>query len=163
MPNLSTVTTDDEFRKMLSYISDRDRRLAIERELNSYIIESFKRLEELILTYITTTNDIHEFVDLVGKDFRRVRHLLHKTDVQCNEIAQQFRWMLKFIHNNIVQSKGIKMSLVNNYENRLTDLKLQLVQWKHKIHARNKKSSILVRKIQTLINALLEVLTSNRK
>lgn len=160
---MNKAKTDDEFRKMLSYISDRDRRLTVERDLNTYIVESFKRLEELILTYIKTTNEIHEFVDLVGKDFRRIRHLLHKTDVQCNEIAQQFRWMLKFIHNNIVQGKGIKMSLLNNYENRLLDLKQCLIQWKHKIHSKNRKSANLVRKIRTLINALLKVLILNRK
>lgn len=163
MSNLNKAKSDEEFRKMLSYISDRNRLRNVERELNSFIVESFKRLEELILTYITTTNEIHEFVELVGKDFRRVRHLIHKTDVQCNEIAQQFRWMLKFIHTKLVGGKGVKMSLLNNYENRLLDFKLSLILWKHKIHAKNKKSLNLLRKIQSFINALLEVLILNRK
>lgn len=155
--------SDDEFRRMLSDISDRDRLRNVERDLNSFIVESFKRLEELILTYITTTNEIHEFVELVGKDFRRIRDLLRKTDVQCHEIAQQFRWMLKFIHTKIVQGKGIKMGLVNNYENRLLDLKLALILWKNKIHSKNRKSAILVRKIHLCINSLLDVMILNRK
>lgn len=158
MSNLNSAKTDEEFRRMLSYISDRDRLENVERELNAFIVESFKRLEELILTYITTTNEIHEFVELVGKDFRRLRHLLHKTDVQCNEITQQFRWMLKFIHTKLIQSKGIKVSLINNYENRLLDLKQSLIHSKNKIHSKNRKSTNLVRKIQTLINVLLDIL-----
>lgn len=163
MSNLNKAKSDDEFRKILSYISDRDRLANVERELNAFIIESFKRLEELILTYINTTNEIHEFVELVGKDFRRLRHLLHKTDVQCNEITQQFRWMLKFIHTKLVQGKCIKVSLMNNYENRLMDLKHSLIHWKNKIHSKNKKSTNLVRKLQTFINILLDILILNRK
>lgn len=163
MSNLYKAKSDDEFRKMLSYISDRDRLANIERELNSFIVESFKRLEELILTYITTTNEIHEFVELVGKDFRRIRHLLHKTDVQCNEITQQFRWMLKFIHTKLIQGKGIKVSLINNYENRLLDFKQSLIHWKNKIHSKNRKSSNLVRKVQSFINILIDILILNRK
>lgn len=163
MSNLNKAKSDDEFRKMLSYISDRDRLANVERQLNSFIVESFKRLEELILTYITTTNEIHEFVELVGKDFRRIRHLLHKTDVQCNEITQQFRWMLKFIHTKLIQGKGIKVSLINNYENRLQDLKQSLIHWKIKIHAKNRKSANLVRKIQSFINILIDILILNRK
>lgn len=163
MSNLNKAKSDDEFRKMLSYISDRDRLANVERQLNSFIVESFKRLEELILTYITTTNEIHEFVELVGKDFRRIRHLLHKTDIQCNEITQQFRWMLKFIHTKLIQGKGVKVSLINNYENRLQDLKQSLIHWKNKIHSKNRKSANLVRKIQSFINILIDILILNRK
>lgn len=148
---------------MLSYISDRDRLQNVERELNAFIIESFKRLEELVLTYITTTNEIHEFVELVGKDFRRIRHLLHKTDIQCTEITRQFRWMLKFIHTKLLQGKGIKVSLINSYEDRLFDLKQLMIHWKNKIHSKNRKSTNLVRKIQCFINSLLDVLILSRK
>lgn len=163
MTNLNKAKSDDEFRKILRYISDRDRLQNVERELNTFIVESFKRLEELILTYITTTNEIHEFVELVGKDFRRIRHLLHKTDVQCNEISGQFRWMLKFIHTKLMQGKGTKVSLIVTYENRLLDLKQSLIHWKNKIHTKNRKSTNLVRRIQSFINMLLDVLILNRK
>lgn len=155
MSNLNKAKSDDEFRKMLNYISDRDRLANFERELNAFIVESFKLLEVLILTYIKTTNEIHEFVEVVGKDFLRVRHLLHKTDVQKHEITQQFRWMLKFIHSKMIDGKGIKVSLINNYENRLLDLKQSLIHWKNKIHSKNRKSANLVRKIQSFVNILI--------
>lgn len=58
MSNLNSAKSDEEFRKMLSYISDRDRLETVERDLNNFVIESFKRLEELILTYIYTTNEV---------------------------------------------------------------------------------------------------------
>lgn len=163
MSNLNKAKSDDEFRKMLSYISDRDRLQNGEREFNAFIVESFRRLEELIQSYITTTNEIHEFVELVGKDFRRVRHLLHKTHLQCSEIHTQFRWMLKFIHTKLLQGKGIKVYLINNYENHLLDLKQSLSHWKNKIHSKNRKSANLVRKMQSFIQSLLDVLILNRK
>lgn len=163
MSNLNNAKTEDEFRKILKYISDRDRRLAIERELQSYIAKSFKHLEELILTYITSTNEMHRCIDLVGRDFCPLRLLLHRTDVQCKQISQHFRSMLRFVHTTIAQGRSMKISLLNNYENRLLDLKQSIIHWKHKIHSRNRKSTNLLRKIQALINVLLKVLILNGK
>lgn len=158
-----SVVESDNLRKMLNCIADRERLEKLERKLINFIAESFKRHEALILAYITTTNEIHEFVEMAGKDFRigKIRQLLHKTDVQCTEIIQQFGWMLEYIDSKLTQSNGIKVAAINNYENKLLDLQMSLNQCE--IHKKNRKSANLVRKIRIRISSLIEKINNTEK
>lgn len=141
---------------MLNYIADRERFENTERKLNNFIAESFKRQLELIETYISTTNEIHEFIGLAGKNLRvsKLRQILHKTEIQSSEIIQQFGWMFQYIDAKLMQSNCTNVAAMNEYENHLRDLQLALN--KCEIHKKNRKSANLVRKIRIRINSLIE-------
>lgn len=151
-----SIAETDRLREMLNYIADRERFENTERQLNHFIAESFKRHLALIEAYINTTNEIHEFIELAGKNLRvaKIRQILHKTDVQCNEIIQQFGWMFKYIDAKLMQSNCTNVAAMNDYENHLANLQLSLN--KCEIHKKNRKSANLVRKIRIRINSLID-------
>lgn len=151
-----TVAETDGLREMLNHIADRDRFEHTERQLNHFIAESFKRHLSLIEAYISTTNEIHEFIVLAGKNLRasKIRQILHKTDIQSNDIIQQFEWMFKYIDAKLTQSNCSNVAAVNEYVNHLANLQLSLN--KCEIHKKNRKSANLVRKIRVRINSLIE-------
>lgn len=105
----------------------------------------------------------HSFIELAGKNLRvsKIRQLLHKTDVQCSEIIQQFGWMLKYIDEKLMQTNCVKVSAMNNYENQLLNLQQTLNQCE--IHKKNRKSANLVRKIRIRINSLVEKIKNVEK
>lgn len=70
------IAESDGLREMLNFIADRDRFENMERQLNQFIAESFKRHLALIETYIKTTNEIHELTRLAGKNSRV--HAIHR-------------------------------------------------------------------------------------
>ncbi len=152
----TAIAETDAFREMLNYIADRDRFEQTERQLNKFIAESFKRHLALIESYISTTNEIHEFIAMAGKNLRvsKIRQILHKTDIQSNDIIQQFEWMFKYIDAKLMQSNCSNVSAMNEYENHLANLQLSLN--KCEIHKKNRKSANLVRKIRIRINSLIE-------
>lgn len=151
-----SITETDGLREMLNYIADRDRFENTERQLNNFVAESFKRHLTLIEAYISTTNEIHEFIVLAGKNLRinKIRQILHKTDIQSNEIIQQFGWMFKYIDAKLMQSNCSNVATMNEYENQLINLQIALN--KCEIHKKNRKSANLVRKIRIRINSLIE-------
>lgn len=151
-----SIAETDSLRDMLNYIADRERVVNTERKLNNYVAESFKRHLAVIEAYINTTNEVHEFIELAGKDLRvtKIRQILHKTDIQCNEIIQQFGWMFQYIDSQLVQSNCSNVAAMNDYENQLVNLQLSLN--KCEIHKKNRKSANLVRKIRVRINSLIE-------
>lgn len=150
------IAETDGLREMLNYIADRERFENTERKLNNFIAESFKRHLELIETYISTTNEIHEFIGLAGKNLRvsKLRQILHKTEIQSSEIIQQFSWMFQYIDAKLMQSNCTNAPAMNEYEKHLRDLQLALN--KCEIHKKNRKSANLVRKIRVRINSLIE-------
>lgn len=158
-----SIAETDGFREMLNYIADRERFENTERQLNDFIAESFKRHLTLIEAYINTTNEIHEFIELAGKNLRvgKIRQILHKTDVQCNEIIQQFGWMFKYIDAKLMQSNCSNVTAMSDYENQLVNLQLSLN--KCEIHKKNRKSANLVRKIRTRINSLIDKIKNVEK
>lgn len=158
-----SIAETDGFREMLNYIADRERFENTERQLNHFIAESFKRHLALIEAYINTTNEIHEFIELAGKNLRvgKIRQILHKTDVQCNEIIQQFGWMFKYIDAKLMQSNCSSVASMSDYENHLVNLQLSLN--KCEIHKKNRKSANLVRKIRIRINSLIDKIKTVEK
>lgn len=141
---------------MLNRIADRKRVENTKRQLDNFIAESIKQHLAVIVAYINTTNEIHAFIELAGKNLRvsKIRQMLHKTDIQCNEIVQQFDGIHKYIDAKLKQTNCSNVSAMNDYENQLLDLQLSLN--KCEIHKKNRKSANLVRKIRVTINSLIE-------
>ncbi|KAJ6649162.1 hypothetical protein Bhyg_04395 [Pseudolycoriella hygida] len=141
----------------------RERLENTERQLNEFIAESFQRHLTLIMSFINTTNEIHTFIDQAGKDLRvnKTRQMLHKTDLQCHEIIQQFGWMFKYIDEKLMQADCINVAAIKDYENQLLNLQLSLNNCE--FHKKNKKPANLVRKIRIRINSLIEKIKSIEK
>ncbi|XP_037037968.1 uncharacterized protein LOC119075604 [Bradysia coprophila] len=150
------ITETDGLREMLNYIADRNQIEQSERKLNDFIAESFKRHLALIESYISTTNEIQQFIMLAGNEIRvnKIRQLLQKADIQSNDIVQQFELMFKYIDAKLTQSNCLSVSAMNEYENHLANLKVSLNQCE--LHQKNMESVNLVRKIRGRVDSLIE-------
>ncbi|KAG4065401.1 hypothetical protein HA402_002799 [Bradysia odoriphaga] len=151
-----TISETDGLREMLNYIADRNQIEKTERKLNDFIAESFKRHLALIESYISTINEIHEFIVLAGNEIRadKIRQLLQRADIQSNDIIQQFELMFKYIDAKLTQSNCLSVSAMNEYENHLADLQMSLNQCE--LHQKHRESADLVRKIRVCVDSLIE-------